>query len=200
MDLDDPRPRWITVRFEDSPADQPDRLATAFTAEISAWLEPDTEPGRMRVTIAGRDVERDYFDDQALRTGSFSDFVWIFDRETGDVVSATLRGILLRRFDLGLIESEIETSFEALMSTRATAGFARGKHVFGQLVFPLCEIESEDCTFVAASRYDRRTGYVNAVGSILGRAFGMSARSFSALGEAIFAERLSRAAGLADVR
>ena len=45
------------------------------------------------------------------------------------------------------------------------------------------------CTLIAPVRLDPRTGYVNAVGSIVGRAFGASARTFSSLGEALFNER-----------
>jgi hypothetical protein len=200
MDLDDPRPRWISVRFENSPADRPGRLATDFTDEIPGWLEPDAEPGRLRVTVAGPEVERGYFSRQRLRAGSFSDFVWVFERATGDVVSASLSGVLLRRYDLGPLAPEVETPFEAAMSTRRTAGFQPGRRIFGQLVFPHCESARDGCTLVAARRYERDTGYVNAVGSILGRAFGISARSFSALGEAIFTERIERAAGVAAAR
>jgi hypothetical protein len=199
MDLDDPEPRWVSVRFENSPADRPEQLAAAFTQELPGWLEPDARPGRVRVTVAGREVERGYFYRQRLRPGSFSDFVWIFESASGDVVSASLRGVLVRRFDLGPLSPELDTPFAADMSTRATAGFERGRRLFGQLVFPHCASASDDCTLVAARRYDRATGYVNAVGSIEGRAFGISGRSFSALGEAIFTER-EQSAGVAASR
>ncbi|RIL05337.1 MAG: hypothetical protein DCC71_10760 [Proteobacteria bacterium] len=200
MDLDDARARWVGVRFENSPSDRPAQLATAYTDEIAAWLEPDGAT-RVRVTVAGRDVERSYFSRQRLRPGSFSDYVWIFDRATGEVVSASLRGTLLREYDLGWVESEIETLFEAFMTTSAEAGFSGSKRMFGQLVFPHCDDRSDECTLVPARRYDRSTGYVNAVGSIVGRALGFSARTFSAIGEAVFSERpLSRPEGLASAR
>lgn len=200
MDLDDPRPRAVGVRFENSPSDRPGQLATAYTDEIEGWLEPDG-PQRLRVTVPGRSVERGFFYRQRLQPGSFSDFVWIFDRATGDVVSASLRGTLIRSYDLGIMDSEIATPFEAFMTTSVAAGYVPSKRMFGQLVFPHCGDESAGCTLVPPRRYDRHTGYVNAVGSIVGRALGFSARTFSALGEAVFSERpLSRPAGLANAR
>jgi hypothetical protein len=183
------------VRFEDSPADRPQQLASIYTKEIPGWLEPDATPGRVRVRVAGLDVERDFFGRQRLRAGSFSDFVWIFEQATGEVVSASLSGVLVRRFGLGVVAPELETPFEAVMSTSATAGFLPGRSVLGQLVFPHCEQPRDDCTLVPGARYDRATGYVNAVGAIVGRAFGVSARSFSAIGEAIFSERWDRGPG-----
>ena len=189
LDLGDARPRWISVRFENSPADRPDRLAASYTDPIDAWLEPDADPGRLRVTVAGTAVERGYFHRQRIRAGSFSDFVWIFDRASGEVVSATLAGTLIRRFDLGPIESEVDTRFEAQMTTKAASGYRAPHDLLGQLVFPHCEEAGEACTLIAPVRLDPRTGYVNAVGSIVGRAFGASARTFSSLGEALFSER-----------
>jgi hypothetical protein len=188
MDLDDRRPRPVAVRFETSPSDQPGRLASFYTAPVPAWLEPGDLPGQVRVTIEGTDVETRWFHNQRLRAGSFSDFVWIFDAASGEVVSAHLRGTLVRSFDLGVFQSDVETEIETEMSTRARAGFEPGRVRFGQLVFPLCVRAGGDCTLVAPVRYDRVTGYVNAVGSLVGRAMGAAARSFSPLGEAIFSE------------
>jgi hypothetical protein len=201
MDLRDARPRIVTVRFENSPADAPERLAATFTAEIPARFEVDAETAEVRVRIAGADVERDYFTRQRLRSGSFSDYVWVFDPATGHVVSASLRGVLLRRFDLGLFEKEVETQFEALLDTRGPAGFEAPHRMFGQLFFPHCARASSRCTLVAPARYDARTGYVNAVGSIAGRALGVTAHNFASIGEAIFSERgESLRAGLASAR
>ena len=188
MDLGDPRPRAVAVRFETSPSDQPGRLASFYTAAVPAWLEPGDLAGHVRVTIAGADVETRWFQNQRLRPSSFSDFVWVFDAASGDVVSAHLRGTLVRRFDFGVFASDVETEIETEMTTRTRAGFEPGRVRFGQLVFPLCARQAGDCTLVEPVRYDRRTGYVNAVGPLIGRAMGTSARSFSPLGEAIFSE------------
>jgi hypothetical protein len=199
MDLRDPAPRTVSVRFENSPPDAPDRLGATYTAEIPARFEFDPQADRVRVSIAGADVERDYFSNQPLRAGSFSDYVWIFDPHTGDVDSASLRGVLVRRLDLGIVQEDVDTDFEATLSTRMAAGFSPPRHLFGQLVLPLCQTPSRSCTLVPPIRYDTRTGYVNAVGWIGGRALGFSARTFASIGEAIFSERpRAGAAGLAD--
>jgi hypothetical protein len=189
MDLRDPRPRWISVRFENSPLDQPGQLATQYTAELPAWFEPDRVGNRVRVTIAGSAVESGRFEQQRLRAGSFSDFVWLFDASSGEVLSARVRGTLIRRLDFGVFGSDVDLPFEAEMTTRSAVGFEAVRHTLGQLVFPFCERAERGCTLVAPVRYDSRTGYVNAVGSIVARAIGAAARTFSPLGEAIFSER-----------
>lgn len=201
MDLGNPRPRAVSVRFENSPPDAPARLGTSFTVEIPARLDVDAETALVRVRIAGADIERDYFSRQPLRAGSFSDYVWNFDPRTQHVVSASLRGTFVRRFEFGLFDKDIDTPFEATLTTLRNAGFATARRIFGQLLFPLCERASSDCTIVPATRYDAKTGYVNAVGWIGAQALGISARSFASIGEAIFTERLgSEEAGYARVR
>lgn len=192
LDLGDARPRWVSVRFENSPADRPGLLAASYTDPIDAWLEPDADPRQVRVTVAGPAVERGYFHRQRLRPGSFSDYVWIFDRASGEVVSASLTGTFIRRFAVGPLSPEIDTRFEASMTTRKPAGFRAPHEVLGQLVFPHCEEAVDACTLIQPVRLDPRTGYVNAVGEIIGRAFGASASTFSAIGEALFSERPSR--------
>jgi hypothetical protein len=188
MDLGDLRPRAVAVRFETSPPDQPGQLASFYTDAVPAWLEPGDLDGQVRVTIAGADVEARRFQNQRPRPGSFSDFVWIFDAASGDVVAAHLRGTLVRRFDFGAFHSDVETEIETELTTRARAGFEPGRIRLGQLMFPLCQRQASDCTLVEPVRYDRRTGYVNAVGALVGRAMGATARNFSPLGEAIFSE------------
>lgn len=193
LDLRDARPRWVSVRFENSPADRPGRLAASYTDPIDAWLEPDADPRQVRVTVAGPAVERGYFQRQRLRPGSFSDYVWVFDRASGEVVSASLTGTFIRRFEVGPLSPEVDTRFEALMTTRKPAGFREPHAILGQVVFPHCEESDASCTLIAPVRLDPRTGYVNAVGRIIGRAFGASASTFSAIGEALFSERPSEA-------
>lgn len=189
LDLGDSHPRWIVVRFENSPPDRPERLAATYTEPLAAWLEPDADPQQVRVTIAGSVVERGYFQRTRLRAGSFSDYVWIFDRSSGDVISASLTGTLIRRFNVGPLSPEIDTHIEARMTTRKPSGFRAPYEILGQLVFPHCDASDDACTLIAPARLDPRTGYVNAVGSIVGSAFGASTRTFSAIGEAVFSER-----------
>lgn len=201
MDLRDPSPRAVSVRFENSPSDAPSRLGETFTLDIPARFEIEPGSGFVRVSVAGADVERRYFTRQRLREGSFSDYVWTFDPKTRHVVSASLRGTFIRRFDFGLFDQEIDTPFEATLSTLRSVGFATARRMFGQLLFPLCEVASSDCTLVPPARYDESTGYVNAVGWIGARALGVSARSFASIGEAIFTESMAPgAAGYATVR
>lgn len=201
LDLDDARPRSVLVRFENSPPDAPDRLAATYTAEIPARLTRDPATGHAEVRIAGRDVERGYFTRQRVREGSFSDYVWVFDPRTGHVVSASLRGTLIRRFAFGPVGRDVDTHFEATLSTLRDAGFGDARRILGQLVFPFCTGGETGCTLVRAARYDARTGYVNAVGAIGARALGVSARSFAAIGEAVFSEWTDPApADYADAR
>jgi hypothetical protein len=197
MRLDDPSPRPVAVRFEDSPPDQPGRLATFFTPSLPAWLEPGPEPGTVRVTVPGRAVEQRFLRDQRTRPGSFSDFVWIFEAASGAVLSARLRGTLVRHLELGPIAGDVDTPFATDLTTSRVAGFEPGRRVFGQLVFPFCRTASDGCTIVRPRRYDPATGYVNAVGPLLATALGVSAQAFSPLGEAIFTEQEQRPADLA---
>jgi hypothetical protein len=125
--------------------------------------------------------------------------VWTFEAATGHVVSASLSGVFVRRFAIGLLEQDVETPFEAELTTLRNFGFAPAHHLFGQVVFPLCDRAARDCTLVEPTRYDAATGYVNAVGAIEGRAFGVSRRSFASIGEAIFSE-LPPAGAYADLR
>jgi hypothetical protein len=189
MDLRDPRPRAISVRFETSPPERPDQLATTYTDALPAWLAPDEERGRVRVTIEGRDVESGFLYRRRPVPGSFSDYVWIFDAVTGDVVSAQLSGTLVRRLEVGPFGQDVATPFRVELSTLALAGFESPRSVFGQLVFEHCARVAPGCTLVAPRRYDPRSGYVNAVGSLVARAMGMAMQTFSPMGEAIFSER-----------
>jgi hypothetical protein len=188
LDLADPRARAITVRFENSPADAPDRLGATYTLDIPARFETDPATGLRVVRVAGADVERGYFHRQRLQPGSFSDYVWTFDPDTGHVVSASLSGVFVRRLALGPLHKEVDTRFEANLTTLREAGFEVGRRVLGQLVFPLCEQPAAGCTFVSPARLDARTGYVNAVGSIGATVLGVSAKTFASIGEAIFSE------------
>jgi hypothetical protein len=88
MDLNDPRPRWVTIAFEDSPPHQPGRLDTRYTPALPAWLEPEA-PGRLRVTLARGLVEQYLMAADDPKPGSFGDFVWIFDASSGDVIQTS---------------------------------------------------------------------------------------------------------------
>jgi hypothetical protein len=185
VDLTDARPRAVSVRFEASPDDAPGALAARWGPWLGAWLEPETG-GRARVTVPGALLERHVFADYAPRPGSFSDYVFRFDVATGHVLAAGFSGALVRRLRLGLLRLDSEVELRASMTTLAPAGFAPGRRILGELVFRYCEpAEREgECTAVAPRPYDPATGYVNAVGVLLGRTGLVTSRSFSPLGEA----------------
>lgn len=189
VDLGDPTPRWVRVAFEVSPRSQPGRLDTAYTLPLQAWLEPAGAPGQVQIRVAGRLVEQHLLAGQRPEPRSFSDFVWIFDARSGDVVSAGVRGTLVQHLRLGFLRSNVRTEIEIEMSTRRRAGFQRAREVLGQLLFGFCS-ESGDpgCTLVRPRGYDGATGYVNAVGELEVQSRLASIRTFSPLGEAVFSE------------
>jgi hypothetical protein len=186
MDLRDPSPRGVAVRFEISPADRPGELRGRFTPPIPARLEPGSQPGEVRVRIDGRFVEQYLLSDQQASAGSFSEFVWTFDGDTGEVRSATVSGVLLREIGFGL--GTTDTWIDVRLDTRRDVGF-ESRRFLGQTYHRLCrEPEPERCTVVEARRYDPASGYVNAVGGLEARSGRLRIQSFAPFGEAIFSE------------
>lgn len=189
MDLANPQPRWIMAAFEVSPADAPDSVDTVYTAPFHARLEPGPGPNQVTVTIAGEIVERHLLGNTEPVPGSFSDFVWIFDRDTGHVESAQLTGSVYQVLSGGLMKARVEAQVEVRMDTRRSAGFERPVRLFGRTLMRYCTVGSDgDCRPVPASAYDSSTGYVNAVGEIAARSSFLRLLTFSPLGEAIFSE------------
>jgi len=189
MDLRDPEPRWIQVRFELSPPDRPGQTDTVYSEPFAAWLEPGERPGEVRVTVDGRTVEQHLLQEQEPRPGSFSDFVWIFDSETGHVRSAKVSGAVSQRLRMGLTSWKVTARIRAEMNTRSDAGFTEPTRVLGQRVHRFCAAaDTGSCTLVPARTYDPITGYVNAVGAIGANSGPVRFESFSPLGEAIFSE------------
>jgi hypothetical protein len=189
MNLRDPEPRWVQVRFELSPPDRPGQTDTVYSPPFAAWLEPGERLGEVRITVDGRIVEQHLLPDYEPRPGSFSDFVWIFDAETGHVHSAKVSGAVLQRLRLGLTSWKVTARISVEMNTRGDAGFARPANLLGQRVHRFCAAaDSGRCTLVPARTYDPFTGYVNAVGAIGANSGAVRIESFSPLGEAIFSE------------
>ena len=190
LDLDDPTPRWVEVSFEVSPRSEPGRLDARYTPPIPAWLQPAGRPGWRVVAVPAELVERHLLRGQDPVPGSFSDFVWVFDAESGHVVWAELRGVVYTRLDWGLFRSRARAEIEVELSTERSAGFRRARRFLGQLIHHYCEPdEPGECSVVPAVPYRRQNGYVNAVGEIVASSAGISTRAFSPLGEARFAER-----------
>jgi hypothetical protein len=187
LDLSDRATRPIRVRFEISPADRPGDRAQRFSAAIDGRAEP-AALGYLRVVIPSEAVERYLLADQDPLPGSFSDFVWLLDTATGDVISAELSGVLRRQVNWGLVGARVEAQIEARMSTRTDAGFRSPVTLLGHRIFSYCGPDESDCELVPAARFDPQTGYVNAVGEISARSSWLTTKSFSPLGEAIFEE------------
>ena len=189
MDLQDLRSRWVAVEFEVSPPTRPYQLRTVFSERVLAWLEPAEEFGQVRVTVDASAVEGRLLPEQNPKLGSFSNFVWIFDAATGDVLSAKLTGTLFRRLDWGITRADVEAEIVAEMSTVGVAGFKPPLRVLGNVFHRFCDdAETSRCTLMEGSRYDFKTGYVNAVGKMKVGSSAIKVRVFSPLGEAVFSE------------
>jgi hypothetical protein len=192
LDLDDPTPRRIEVRFEVSPEDEPGRLDAAWSAPRAAFLESD--PGRsvVRIRIPTEEIEAHL---RATGTdaisGSFSDFVWTLDSRTGHVLSAQLTGRVRERISLGPIRTSTTIEIRVDMTTRDTVGFRPPKRIFGLQTNAFClpSKQPSQCVAVVPIRFDPESGYVNAVGSLVAAASIARIRTFSPLGEARFSER-----------
>jgi len=189
MDLANPEPRWVAVRFEVSPAEEPGRIDAVYGPPVTAWLEPEDDAAWLRVTIPGHAVESHIVAGHHPVPGTFSDFVWRFDRPTGNVQSATMEGIVVRTLDWGLARTRTNLRLRFHMDTLHAAGFREPRRVLGQSVSYFCDPDArDDCVRVRPRRYDPVTGYVNAVGSIDVENAVLGVRTFSTLGEAMFSE------------
>ena len=191
LDLDDPTPRMILVRFESSSRAEPALLDSQYGPPLPARLHDDGA-GLVRIVIEGNLVERYLFGTELARPGSFDDFVWLFDRQSGHVIDARFEGRIVQELDWGLMRSTTEATVRARMSTRERAGFRPPRRILGNRVFRYCDpsvLREKSCRAVEAVPFDRERGYVNAVGVIDVRTpLGIEARTFSPLGEAIFLE------------
>jgi hypothetical protein len=191
LHLRDASPRDIQVAFEISPTEHPGTLDTVYSQPLPALLEPGFAPTQRRVRVPGAAMES-LLAHFAPVPGSFSDYVWTFDAETGEVLSASFQGVLRRPVDLGLVAAQIDTRIEVRVGTHDAVGYRAPRMRLGQVVVGACEpAASEGCTLVRPVPFDPRTGYVNAVGTIQARAVGgLGALTFAPLGEAIFSEQV----------
>ena len=196
VDLTDPTPRWILVRFEVSPPDQPGRLDSSWSAPRRAFIEPADSPDRIRIRIPSADVE------EQLRStgtevvpGSFSEFVWTLESGSGHVVAAELRGRVRERLSLGLIRTSIVVDIHVAMTTRDQAGFRSARGALGIETHEFCSPARplEGCVLVEGRQLDPERGYVNAVGRLEAATPMVEVHAFSPLGEVRFSERATDA-------
>lgn len=189
MDLRDPTPREVGVEFEISPRDHPEQLDAVYAPRLPGHLRPHATPGWIVVEVPGAAVEQVLMASEHPKPGSFGDFAWIFDSESGDVIAATLEGVVYRRVQLGPFHSTIEAAIRVLMTTAEPVGFRPPRGLLGHRIFDACTLaDSDPCTLVQPARYDPASGYVNAVGRIFARGAKVSTETFSSLGEARFFE------------
>ncbi len=188
LDLREPRARPVLVAFEISPSHLPAQLDHQYSDLAPAWFEPGPGPGHATVRVAGLEYEKVVASFDPV-PGSFGDFVWIFDVETGHVLSATLTGAFYQRLDLGFLKTRVKANIVARMTTLRAAGFQPPRSLFGHVLFDHCGGRDAECNLVAPRPYDQATGKVNAVGSISVTALGgFVTETFSPLGEAVFTE------------
>ena len=121
MRLGDPTPRWVFIQFENSPRDRPDLLDGRYTEPFSAWLEPD-DLGRVTVRVSGAVLEESLFRENDPVAGSFSDFLWVFDERSGDVLSAEFSGVFAYEIDWGFLSSRVKARVQARMATTPPGG------------------------------------------------------------------------------
>jgi hypothetical protein len=199
LDLLDPTPRWVAVEFESSPAEEPGRLAAAWSPRLPAWFQPAERPGWVLVAVPGPVVERQLVAAEDPQPGSFGPFVWVFEAATGRVLAAELEGVLRRRLDWGLLRARVPAEIRIELDTERRAGFLAPRRILGQRLHDACDPAAEPrCTAVAPVPYDPATGYVNAVGEIAARWNGLGTRAFCTLGEARFSELGAPAVRLSD--
>lgn len=196
LDLADPSPRWIEVRFEVSPADQPGRLDREWSEPRRAYLAPDPAGDAIQIRIPAAVIEAH------LRStgtdaieGSFSEFVWTLEPASGRVLGADLSGRVREEIRLGPIRSSVQIEIEVEMTTEAGAGFEPGHGIMGVPTNRFCAPEPPDdgCVGVTPVRFEPSRGYVNAVGSLRARSKIIEIRTFSPLGEVEFLELRPRA-------
>lgn len=189
LDLFNPRARELVVSFEISPREIPNQIDTIYTQDFPARLEPGARDGEVRVVIDAQIIERHLLRSENPVAGSFSDFIWTFDVETGHVVSASLEGQVVRKLDWGIVTTEVHADIEVEMGTARVAGFRAPLRILGQLFFRHCTaLNNRKCTLVEATPLDPATGHVNAIGGMWVHSYVMNLFSFSPLGEAVFRE------------
>lgn len=191
LDLSDPTPRWIEVRFEISPEDAPGRLDHAWSPARRAFLEPIVGQRAIRIRIPREELERQLRSNGTDPVdGSFSEFVWTLDPATGHVLAAELSGRVREVFSLGFLRSAAEIEIRVEMTTRAVAGYRPVHQILGQPLHAFCAgpEQARDCTLVQPSLYDPHRGYVNAVGSLRAVSALAHIQTFSPLGEVVFSE------------
>lgn len=193
LDLSDLRPRWIEVRFEVSPPDEPGSLDRTWGAPRQARLEPIPGTGRVSIRVPAQELEAQLRSTgtDAVK-GSFTDFLWTLDPVTGHVRSAGFSGRVHEQLRLGPIRTRAAIDIRVEMDTENVAGFVPSAGFLGIRTHRFCRPEPggvAGCIAVRPIRFDPRRGYVNAVGRVRAAHALAEVTAFSPLGEVEFRER-----------
>lgn len=195
LDLSDPTPRWVEVRFEISPDDQPGRLDRRWSSALPAYLV-QAAPGHVEIQVPAESVETHLrsIGTEAL-PGTFSPFTWTIDPTTGHVLRAAMTGRVRQPIAVGLLRTTVAVDIRVEMTTRGRGGFLPESRVMGQKTHGFCDEpgQDSDCIFVPPQPLDPDDGYVNAVGSVRAEIPLTRRQVFSPLGEARFSERQGKA-------
>ncbi|MEM9177285.1 MAG: hypothetical protein AAGC67_18890 [Myxococcota bacterium] len=193
VDLADLRSRWIEVRFEVSPEDEPGSLDRRWSAPRRARLEALAGTGRVSIRVPALELEahlRSTGTDTVA--GTFTDFVWTLDPVTGQVHSAGFTGRVQERVRIGPFETRAAVDIRVDMNTEIRAGFVPSVGILGIRTNRFCRPGRRDdrgCVAVQPVRFDPGRGYVNAVGHVRAAHPLAEITAFSPLGEVEFRER-----------
>ena len=112
VDLMDAQPRWIEVRFEISPEDEPGSLDRLWSEPRRAHVAPHGDSGRVAIRIPASELEAHLRSTGTdVIRGTFSDFVWTLDPRTG-VVAEDVVKVLDRVLDAGFTKVSFAGSYE----------------------------------------------------------------------------------------
>lgn len=158
VDLGDPTPRQVMVQVDEN-VDDFASIGTQFGTAIAGDFSSDGVTAT--VVVPGADIEalvELVFDGAAtVVPGSFTDYVLEIDVASGEVLTATVAGMVT----LPIVGT---LSVSQTASSATLAGFQL-TDIFGFLV-PIFCTSGTSCTLVPGLPYDPATGQLNAVGVI----------------------------------
>src|SRR5262249_49097944 len=121
--------RWVAMQVIRGAPGTPE---VHLSEPALAWYEVGPEKTQRTVRVPGLEVERVLMPDRHPVDGSFSDFVWIFDVETGDVLSASLSGELNQPIRLGPLQMSSRVSIAVDLNTFVVGGYTPVRELGGQ--------------------------------------------------------------------
>jgi hypothetical protein len=154
---------------------------------VRGWFEAGPRKNQGTVSVPGAVVERTILADRHPVASTFSDFVWTFDIDTGEV-SSSLTGLVDQPIVLGPLHLVARVAISFSLSTETTAGYTPPRALAGQTVVGYCDPGSSDCTAASSALYDPSTGWVQANGPVCAAWHAYQTRAYTTLGHARFLE------------